>query len=98
MTKILLDMNTPRFQQKLFNLEKVEQRSLLSTLEKITKLSWQELYQDKGIRWELIQSETSKTIKTYSFRFSQKYRGLAYRDGEYLVLLDLFVNHDGAYQ
>jgi hypothetical protein len=98
MTKILLDMNTPRFQKQLFNLEKVEQRALLNTLDKIIKLSWNNFYQDKGIKWELIISETSDIIKTYSFRFSQKYRGIAYRDGDYLVLLDLYVNHDSAYK
>ena len=98
MSKILLDMNTPRFQKQLFNLEKVEQRALLNTLDKIIKLDWNSFYQDKGIKWELIISETSETIKTYSFRFSQKYRGIAYRDDDYLVLLDLFVNHDEAYR
>ena len=98
MSKILLDMNTPRFQKQLFSLEKIEQRALLNTLDKIIKLDWNNFYQDKGIKWELIISETSETIKTYSFRFSQKYRGIAYRDGDYLVLLDLFVNHDGTYK
>ena len=98
MTKILLDMNTPKFQKRLFSLEKVEQRSLLNTLNKIIQLSWEELYKDKGIRRELITSETPEEINIYSFRFSKKYRGTAYRDGDYLVLLDLFVNHDGAYK
>jgi hypothetical protein len=98
MTKILLDPNTPQFQKRLFSLEKVEQRALLNTLSKIMKLSWEELYKDKSIRWELITSEIPEEINIYSFRFSQKYRGIAYRDGNYLVLLDLFVNHDGAYK
>jgi len=98
MTKILLDMNTPRFQKQLFSLEKHEQRALLNTLDKIIKLSWNDFYQDKGIRWELIISTTSEKTNTYSLRFSQKYRGVAYRDGDYLVLLDLYVNHDGAYK
>ena len=98
MTKILLDMNTPQFQKRLFSLEKVEQRALLNTLSKIMKLSWEELYKDKGIRWELITSEALEGINIYSFRFSQKCRGTAYRDGDYFVLLDLFVNHDGAYK
>ncbi|MDR2008246.1 MAG: hypothetical protein LBQ34_04665 [Alphaproteobacteria bacterium] len=99
MTKILLDMNGKEFQNSLFKLEKQEQRALLNTLRKINKLNWEDLYQDKGIKWEIITSQ--KTIKgrdIYSFRFSQKYRGIAYRDGDYLVLIDLFVNHDGAYK
>ena len=97
MTKILLDMNAPRFQKQLFSLEKVEQRALLNTLDKIIRLNWNDFYQDKGIRWELIASAISEKTNIYSFRFSQKYRGVAYRDGDYLVLLDLYVNHDGAY-
>lgn len=99
MTKILLDMNEEEFQNSFFNLEKHEQRALLNTLKKITKLNWEELYQDKGIKWELITSR--KTIKgqdIYSFRFSKKYRGTAFRENNYFVLLDLFVNHDGAYK
>ena len=99
MSKILLDLNVKEFQDSLFNLEKHEQRALLNTLRKITSLSWEELYQDKGLRWELITSKkTTKGLSIYSFRFSQKYRGIAYRDGDYLVLVDLFVNHDGAYK
>ena len=50
MTKILLDMNEEEFQNSLFNLEKQEQRALLNTLRKITKLNWKELYQDKGYK------------------------------------------------
>jgi hypothetical protein len=97
MTKILIDLNNENFQNILFNLEKSEQRALLNTLRKISKLSWEELYKDKGIRWELIISKNSKNINTYSFRFSKKYRGTAYRESDYLVLLELFTDHDGAY-
>jgi len=99
MTKILLDMNYPEFQKQLFELDKLEQRSLLNTLKKVKKLEWEELYKDKGIRWELITSKTtSKGNNIYSFRFSKKYRGTAYRDAQYLVILALFVDHDSAYK
>jgi hypothetical protein len=99
MTKILLDLNNPKFQEQIFLLEKNEQRALFNTLGKIIKLNWDELYIDKGIRWELISSQQSnRGNKIYSFRFSQKYRGTAYRDGDYLVLVGLFVDHDSAYK
>jgi len=99
MTKILLDMNYFAFQEQLFSLEKLEQRALLNTFRKIKQLSWEELYEHKGIRWELITSKiTSKGSNIYSFRFSQKYRGTAYRDGDYFVLLALFTDHDSAYE
>ncbi|AVP87961.1 hypothetical protein phytr_10330 [Candidatus Phycorickettsia trachydisci] len=99
MSRILLDMNYPAFQQSLFGLEKVEQRAILNTLKKISQLSWEALYIDKGIKWELITSKrTARGNNLYSFRFSKKYRGTAYRDGEYLVILNLFVDHDSAYE
>lgn len=34
MSKILLDLNYPEFQEQLFSLEKHEQRALLNTLKK----------------------------------------------------------------
>ncbi len=96
---ILLDMNYPEFQTRLFALEKLEQRALLNTLRKIKQLSWDALYIDKGIRWELITSKKTKQGNAlYSFRFSQKYRGVAYRDGQHMVLLEIFPDHDSAYQ
>jgi hypothetical protein len=92
-------MNYPAFQEQLFALEKLEQRTLLNTLRKIKQLNWETLYTDKGIRWELITSKkTEKGNNLYSFRFSQKYRGVAYRDDNYLVLLGLFPDHDSAYK
>ena len=98
MNKILLDINYPAFQEQLFNLEKIEQRAFLNTLKKIKQLNWEELYKDKGIRWELITSKgTARGNHIYSFRFSQKYRATAYREENYLVLMALFVNHDSAY-
>lgn len=99
MSRILLDMNNPHFQKQLFGLEKNEKLALLNSLGKMSQLSWEQLYKDKGIRWELINSmKTPKGKNIYSFRFSQKYRGLAFREENYLVLVDLFVDHDGAYK
>ena len=51
------------------------------------------------MRWELITSKkTKKGNNIYSFRFSQKYRAAAYRDDKFLVMLDLFVDHDSTYK
>ena len=92
-------MNCAEFQKDLFSIEKVEQRALLNTLKKIRELSFDELYKDKGIRWELITSKkTPKGHNIYSFRFSKKYRATAFREGNYIVLLALFPDHDSAYE
>lgn len=99
MNKILLDLNRPQFQNEFFELQKDEQRALLNTLKKMSKLTWDELYVDKGIRWELIETQkSSKGHNIYSFRFSQKYRGTAYREDNCLVLIALFPDHDSAYK
>ncbi|HJD65467.1 MAG TPA: hypothetical protein LFW10_05050 [Rickettsia endosymbiont of Diachasma alloeum] len=93
MTKILLDMNYPAFQEQLFIIEKQEQRALLTTLKKIKQLEWEELYKYKDIRWELITSKTTSkgnNVTKISWH-------TVYRDGNYLVLLALFPDHDGAY-
>lgn len=93
--KILLDINSPIFQEDLFALEKEEQRALLGILKKIKQLTWNELYKSKGIRWEVILSKhTSSGDRIYSLRFSKKYRATAYREKDYMVMIALHSDHD----
>jgi hypothetical protein len=99
MNKIKIDLNNPELQNDLFNLEKNEQLAFIKTLRKIGHLNWNELYKDKGIRWEVIISKTTKNMnRIYSFRFSQKYRALAIREELYLRILSLHRDHDSAYK
>jgi hypothetical protein len=99
MSKVQIDLNNPEFQSDLFSLEKYEQLALVKTLRKISNLSWDELYKDQGLKWKLIVSKMAKNNRRiYSFRFSQKYRALAFREESYLRLLALYPDHDGAYK
>ena len=50
MSKILLDLNNPVFQQDLFNLPKVEAVAILKTFRKVSQLTWEQLYKDKGLK------------------------------------------------
>ena len=96
---IQIDMNNKQFQNDLFVLEKTEINALIKTLKKINQLEWEQLYKDKGLRWESIINPTIKSNKQlYSFRFSSKYRALAYRKENFLMLLTLHVDHDSAYK
>ncbi len=54
-------MNNPEFQKDFFSLEKNEQVSLIRTLKKVTKLTWTELYADRGLKWEAISSRQKKS-------------------------------------
>ena len=99
MTKIKIDLNNLDFQKDLFSLQKNEQLSLIRTLKKINELTWDNLYKDQGLKCEAIVSKTTKSDqRIYSFRFSQKYRVLALRDGVYLRLLTLHTEYDSAYK
>jgi hypothetical protein len=91
-------MNNPEFQQDLFELEKNEQILLIKTLRKVHLLKWSELYVDNGLKWEAILSKQTKSgDRIYSFRFSKKYRATAFREGDFLRVLALHVDHDSAY-
>ncbi len=99
MTKIKLDINNPVFQQEWFSLEKPEILALNRMLRKLLSIDWEQLYLDKGLRWEQIHFKKTKHGNSiYSMRFSQKYRVTAYRDGDFLVMLSTHVDHDSAYK
>jgi hypothetical protein len=98
MTEIKIDMNNPEFQKDFFSLEKNEHAALIKTLKKILQISWSELYSDRGLKWEVILSKKINDARIYSFRFSKKYRAAALREGDFLRLLSLHVDHDGTYK
>ena len=96
---VQLDLNNPVFQRAWFGLEKDEKLAVLKTLEKILKLEWSNMYRDKGLRWEAIQSRVGPNGgRIYSLRMTKKMRAVAFRDGEILRLFDLYPDHDGAYE
>jgi hypothetical protein len=96
---ISLDLNNPVFQRNLFELEKTEALAILATFRKLSQLDWNELYKDKGLHWELIQSRLGpQGQRIYSLRITKKSRAVAYRDGNYLRLLSLHSDHDSTYR
>ena len=96
---IRLDLNNPVFQRQLFNLTKRDQRNILNTLRKLAKMTWQQVYSDFGLKWEVILSQKGPgDNKLFSFRISKGFRGVAYREGAWLRLLSLHPDHDSAYQ
>ena len=91
MSRILLDLNNPIFQQDLFGLPKAEALAVLKILKKVSQLTWEQLYKDQGLKWELIRSKQGKNgEKLYSLR-------ITVRETEYLRFLSLHSDHDSAY-
>lgn len=96
--RVLLDLNSPAFQQNLFTLQAGDQHAVLGTLRRLSQMSWDQVYRDRGLRWELIHSRVGPHgRRIYSLRISRGCRATAYREGSWLVLLSLHPDHDSAY-
>lgn len=98
-TEVRLDLNNPVFQEQLLSLQKNERHAALDTLNKIRKLSWNQLYRDQGIKWEKITSikPPAGIEAVYSLRISQSRRATAHRDGDFIRLLTIAPDHDATY-
>ena len=95
---VKLDLNNPVFQRQLFNLQKQEQLGVLKTLRKITKMTWNQVFIDKGLKWEAIVSRKGPHgARLYCFRIGKGFRGIAYREKSWMRLLSLHADHDSAY-
>jgi hypothetical protein len=97
--EVRLDLNNPVFQEQLLSLQKNERHAALDTLNKIRKLSWNQLYRDQGIKWEKITSikPPAGIDAVYSLRISQSRRATAHRDGDFIRLLTIAPDHDATY-
>jgi hypothetical protein len=97
--KVLLDLNNPVFQGDLFALNKDDVLRILATFRKIRRIEWPEIYRDKGLRWELVQSKAGPGgQRLYTIRITQGFRALVYREGQYMRFLSLHPDHDSAYK
>lgn len=97
--QVQLDLNNPVFQRHLFALTKEQQRSVLTTLKKLAEMTWVQVYQDRGLRWEMILSRSgSQGEKLSSLRMGKGFRAIAWREGDWLRLLSLHPDHDSAYE
>jgi hypothetical protein len=98
-TRVRLDLNNPVFQDHLLSLPKPERHAALDTLDKLRRLTWNQVYRDPGLKWEKIASVKSSPDLpvTYSLRITQSRRATAYRDGDFIRLLTIAPDHDSAY-
>ena len=86
-------------QEQLLSLQKNERHAALDTLNKIRKLTWNQLVRDQGIKWEKITSikPPAGIDAVYSLRISQSRRATAHRDGDFIRLLTIAPDHDATY-
>ena len=98
-TLVELDLNSPVFQSAWSDLELTDQEKVLATFKKFRQLTWNQIYRDKGLKWEKIHSVTApKGIEAlYSFRVSKSIRGIGFREDHFLRVLLIEPDHDAAY-
>ena len=96
---VQLDLNSPEFQQSWLELEADDAERVRAALKKILKRTWQDVYKDKGLHWEKIQSIQPPTDvdALYTFRLSKSARAVGYRHRNYLRVLLVTPDHDGAH-
>ena len=98
MARVVLDLNNPVFQQTWFSLERQDALAVLTAMRKLSRMEWEALYRDQGLRWEAIVSRTGPHgQRIYSLRVTQRIRAVAYREGDFLRFLSLHQDHDAAY-
>ena len=96
---IRLDLKNVVFQRHLFALQPNQQRAVLVTLRKLSRMSWSQVYQDAGLRWEAIVAKPGpEGRRLYSLRLGRSFRAVAFRDGPWLRILSLHPDHDSAYR
>jgi hypothetical protein len=98
-TKVRLDLNNPVFQNGLFGLQKPDRLAALGTLNKLRRLTWDQVYRDPGLKWEKIVSRKPPPgiDALYSLRITRSRRAVAYRDGDFIRLLSIAPDHDSTY-
>lgn len=100
--KISVNLSSPALVSQIANLSKENLISFQKTLRKILKLSWNQLYQDHGLKWEEITSMSdillgNKKYRPYSIRLNQKFRAIAMRKESEMVFISLHPDHDSTY-
>lgn len=97
--RVVLDLNNPVFLDELLSLDPTELSGVAKALKKIRTFDWDTFTKQRDSRWEEIGHIAAPNGKpVHSFRLSQKYRALAYREGDFLRVLSLHLDHDSAYQ
>jgi hypothetical protein len=97
---VRLDLNSPEFLEVFLKLESAELVQVAASLAQILKLDWSNVYASKGLHWEAIDHLKGPDGKStvYSVRLSQKIRGLAFREGDFMRFVSLHPDHDSAYK
>ena len=103
---VLVDTNYPRFLKALANLEADDQQAILDTIDKIQKMTWDDVYktssktpgQKRGINYEPIDQRTASGRRIATIRASGKIRIRVCREEQHMRCISIHIDHDSAYK
>ena len=102
---VLCDLEWPRVQKELLDLEMEELDQVERTVEKIQQMTWDQIYktssktQKRGLNWEPISGQKTGLGKAVaSIRISDKFRARVCRNGRFMRFISLHPDHDSAYE
>ena len=95
---VKFDHNNPVFQENLLSLQKADRLAALNNLNKIRKMTWNQVCRVSGLEWEKIISVTPQggIDAICSLRINQSRRTTAYR-GVISSVLSIAPDHDNIY-
>jgi hypothetical protein len=103
--RVQVDLEFPRVQSELAELELDELLEVRTCVEKIQKMTWAQIIatssksQKRGINWEVIAGQlTASGSVIASIRVSRKFRARVTRDGAAMRFISLHPDHDSAYE
>lgn len=98
------DLEFPRLQKELEQLEIEQLEQVEESIKKISQMTWDQIYktssksQKRGLNWEPIDGQqTASGKKIASIRISKKFRARVCRDGKFMRFISLHPDHDSAY-
>ncbi len=103
---VLVDSSFPKFLEALADLEANEQEAILDTIDKIQRMTWDDVYktssktpgQKRGINYEPIDQQTASGRRIATIRASARIRIRVCREEQFKRLISIHVDHDSAYK
>ena len=100
------DLEFPSLQEQLKKLESTDSDAVLSKVEKINEMTWQQVYATsskgkgkRGLNWEVLPNQkTAGGGAVASIRITDKFRARVTRDGVFMRFISLHPDHDSAYK
>ena len=98
------DLEFPRFQVELENLELEQLQELSRCIDKIEQMTWAQILatssrqEKRGLNWEPVTSQKTKSGGVIAtIRITKKFRARVTRDGVFMRFISLHPDHDSAY-